>query len=265
MNLKPYPEKQTTFHFQRFEFKYQFPLNRIEGIIPELLKYMDPDAFVQSMPERVYRVSSFYFDSGGYDCYYQKLAGLKNRKKFRVRYYANNLTDETPVFLEIKRKYDAVVVKDRVMVSYHECKNFLYESGSIPAHFTQSEKRAYKEFIWTIRYNGMTAKNLVVYKRKPFISKVDAQFRVTIDYEIMAYPVFDLLASREGVLVNNGMAILEVKFNNILPAWFHGIIQRYELEQKPFSKYCHALEAIHPQLALIDSAAAHTHQAELIL
>ena len=113
---------KTKLHFQRFEFKYQMPLDFVEGIIPELLKYMDFDPFAQKFPDHGYTVASLYFDSVGLDCYYQKLAGVRTRKKLRIRFYPENgLTPETKVFLEIKRKYDAVVVKDRLALNYENC------------------------------------------------------------------------------------------------------------------------------------------------
>lgn len=236
------------FHFQRFEFKYQLPLSTVEGMIPEFLKYMEVDAYAKNLPDNSYLVASLYYDSAGLDCYYQKVAGLKTRKKLRIRFYDFNLQPETLVFLEIKRKYDMVVVKDRLVLSYQQCCDLLRENKKIDLAINEDQKVTLNEFLWLKNYNGMMPQGIVVYKRKPLISKVDPNFRVTIDYDLQTYPAEWLDTKGESKLVNPDLAVLEVKFNNILPFWFHQIIQKYNLEQQPFSKYCNSLEICRPYL-----------------
>ena len=179
--MKPAPLK---FHFERFEFKYQIPLDLVEGIVPEILKYMDWDPFAENLPDQAYKVSSLYYDSAGLDCYYQKLAGLEYRKKFRLRFYEPVIRPETLIFLELKRKDDAVVVKDRLALPYQQCCDILLDMRNIPRLIAPDQKKALDEFIWAVRYNGMRPQVLVSYRRKPLVGKIDPQFRVTIDYQI---------------------------------------------------------------------------------
>lgn len=254
-------DKQLKFHFERFEFKYQLPLHLVEGIIPKLLKYMDWDPFTESLPERAYTVSSIYFDSSGLDCYYQKLAGIRNRKKIRVRFYDSHLSDDTPTFLEIKRKYDAVIVKDRVVVPFKDCYNIIYDNMIVVGKMDR-EKEVLEEFISTIRRNGMTPQIFIEYKRKPFISKIDPQFRVTIDYEIKTSKIYSLEKPVDNIRVTNGTAILEVKFNNSMPKWFHNFLQQYNLINTPYSKYCKSIEASVPSIITQDLISAHTDYGE---
>lgn len=242
-------DNKVKFHFQRFEFKYQLPLSVVEGMIPEFLKYMDIDPYCRDLKDQAYNVNSLYYDSAGLDCYYQKIAGLRTRKKLRVRFYNGDFKPETPVFLEIKRKYDTVVVKDRLVLNYQQAKDLLVGSKMNDLDLTEAEKNTLNEFLWLKEYNGMTPTVMVCYKRKPFISKLDPNFRVTIDFGLKTYSA-DWLDSRgEERFVSPDTAVLEVKFNNILPAWFHQIIERYGFDQRPFSKYCNSLEINFPWLA----------------
>ena len=94
----------------------------------------------------------------------------------------------------------------------------------------------------------MLPQNMVIYKRQPLISKVDPNFRVTIDYDLRTFLSNSLKLKNSEKKVNTRMAILEVKFNNSMPAWFQSIIQRYGLEHQPFSKYCTCLETCKPEL-----------------
>lgn len=248
-------------HFQRFEFKYQFPKNIIEVLLPTLLKYMEWDPYVKDLPDKFYTVSSLYYDSVGLDCYYQKLAGDRTRKKLRIRFYDSQLKPQTLVFLEIKRKYDTVIVKDRLTFSYQDCLSLLKENKKLNLPLSKHDKDTLDEFIWTKIYNSMVPQNLVVYKRKPLISKVDPNFRVTIDYDLRTYLADWIDERKGGKLVRPAIAVMEVKFNNVLPFWFHQLIQRYNLEQQPFSKYCNSLEVCKP--TLLGGSLSEIHQLEL--
>ena len=216
-------------HFQRFEIKYQIPSSIIEGMIPEFLKYMEPDPYAKNLPDKAYTVASSYYDSVGLDCYYQKIAGIKTRKKLRVRFYPNfkdfKFQPDTQVFLEIKRKYNMVVIKDRFALNHKNCYDLL-KQNKINSDL-KNKQSTLNEFLWLKIYNGMLPQNMVIYQRKPFISKVDQDFRVTIDYNLRTF-LSDWLSVDKN--------------------WFQGIIQRYGLEHKPFSKYCNCLEVCRPKL-----------------
>ena len=254
-------EKKLKFHFQRFEFKYQMPRDLVDALVPEFLKYMDVDPYAAMQSDGAYKVSSLYFDSAGYDCYYQKLAGLRTRKKLRLRFYGDLKGPETPVFLEIKKKYDTVVVKDRIVMPYDQCYGLLREgrTGEPSGHQSQAGE---SDFLWVLLRNGMTPQNMVVYRRRPFISKVDADFRVTIDSQLRTYMASWLDEKHAELVVAPDTAVLEVKFNNVLPFWFHQIIQRYGLAQQPFSKYCNSLEVCIPSLSVRN--AVETYHPELL-
>lgn len=252
-------------HFQRFEFKYQLPSNIVEGMIPEFLKYMEWDPYAESLPDKAYKVSSLYYDSAGLACYHQKVAGERTRKKFRVRFYDDDLKPNTPIFFEIKRKYDTVIVKDRLTFRHQDGYNLLKENKKLDLSLSEHDQDTLNEFLWSKIYNGMIPQNLVIYNRKPLISKVYPDFRVTFDYNLRTYMADWITDRREGKLVNPATTVMEVKFNNILPFWFHQIIQRYNLEQRPFSKYCASLEVCKPDLVNTDLAQAYQSQLGLNL
>lgn len=247
-------------HFQRFEFKYQLPIETIEGMLPQLLKYLEFDPYAQRLADHSYTVASLYYDSAGLDCYYQKQAGLRVRKKLRIRFYDFSLQPETPVFLEIKRKYDNVVIKDRLTVSYQVCQDLLVHNKKLAAPLSDHDQETLNEFLWLKLYNGMVPQAMVLYDRKPLVGKVDPQFRVTIDSNVRTFAADWLTAGGVTQPVNPGTAILEVKFNNVLPFWFHQIIQQYNLTQQPFSKYCRSIETCWPSLSAESSLAIYQSQ-----
>ena len=78
---------------------------------------------------------------------------------------------------------------------------------------------------------------VVDYFRSPYTSQYDANFRVTFDAGLSAYPSDTLFAEVTGLQSNRRVHNFEVKFNRKIPSWFHRIIQAYNLERLSISKY----------------------------
>ncbi len=234
-------------HFRRFEFKYILPASTADKIIPALLQFMDWDSYVAQSEKDHYTVNSLYYDSAGFGCYDEKVAGVRRRSKFRLRYY-NDLREDSSIFTEIKRKYDAVVIKDRSVLSLEQAKEFFYKDNlkSLP-DLKKNDKETLEEFLWAKNHNGMMPAVLVSYTRRPLVSKHDERFRVTFDSNITACRA-DWLGneseSKKDVLKED--LVLELKFNNHMPLWFYEIIEEYRLNRIAFSKYCNSLETIYP-------------------
>jgi len=229
--------------FRRFEFKYQLPLFLIDRIISDLLDYMEWDPFVIDRADKSYQVSSLYFDSAGLGCYHEKLAGVKKRKKFRLRTYATALEPLTKVFIEIKRKDDMAILKDRLVIDYQSHFSFLTngQPNFAPHQMSAQEKEVLKEFLWTKNHNCLMPKIMVIYKRQPLISRLDHRFRITFDSHLQAHPANRLSFSDRKTEIFPDQAVMELKYNNIIPSWFHHLIQKYQLDRRPFSKYCRSL------------------------
>ncbi|MFH1890147.1 MAG: polyphosphate polymerase domain-containing protein [Candidatus Kuenenbacteria bacterium] len=234
-------------HFQRFEFKYYLPKNKADKLIPALLNHMNWDPYIKNSPKDHYEVNSLYFDSPDYGCFFDKEAGLADRKKLRYRFY-NDLEIDNPVFLEIKRKKDALVIKDRISLHQDSC-NYL-KLNDILKKIKKENKNNYfvNEVIWFKNRNSLKPKLFVCYKRKAFVGKLDPKLRITFDYDIKTQLSNDLkLNNKKWHRVYPQGAVIEVKYNNILPSWFHKIIQRYQLNRIAYSKYCNALRHCLPK------------------
>jgi len=189
-------------------------------------------------------VASLYYDSAGLGVYHEKLAGVKKRKKLRLRVYDSQLLPDTNVFIEIKRKDDALVLKDRIIISYRECYNALFLGMYEPLRKSLPEqyKELFDEFLWTKEYNCLVPKVMVTYKRCPMISKIDKKFRITFDKHLTTRTANWLSLKKGGQPVEPDYVIMEVKYNNTLPEWFGNVIKDYQLERMALSKYCMSIE-----------------------
>ncbi|SCF82709.1 VTC domain-containing protein [Streptomyces sp. Ncost-T10-10d] len=63
---------------------------------------------------------SLYYDSPQLRFYWEKIEGLKFRRKLGVRHYGNldGVTDESPVCVEIKQRVNRVTQKRRITLPY---------------------------------------------------------------------------------------------------------------------------------------------------
>ena len=103
---------------ERSELKYYIPYTLIPSIRDYILPHMELDPYSAIMDEHEYTIRSIYFDSQFFDFYYEKVDGVKIRKKLRIRTY-NNVSEDSYVFFEIKRRYNNRVVKERTKLSYN--------------------------------------------------------------------------------------------------------------------------------------------------
>ena len=171
-------------HFQCFEFKYYLPKNKADKLIPALLNHMNWDPYIAASDKDYYQVNSLYFDSPAYGCFWDKEARVRDRKKLRYRFY-NDLMAASQVFLEIKRKRDALVIKDRINLTISGCNNEL-DKNLYHLKKENPDNKFLAELIWFKRRNSMKPKLFVCYKRKALVDKIDPKLRITFDYDIQS-------------------------------------------------------------------------------
>ncbi|MGD9316595.1 MAG: VTC domain-containing protein [Anaerolineae bacterium] len=166
--------------FNRFELKYLINLQQVERFKADLQRYVVPDEHGQSNGH--YTLSSLYYDSPDLRCYGENEQGLKSRRKLRIRRYETGeaFTDESPVFLEIKQRYDRITRKRRAVLPYHEALR-LCNDCQIPDH-EPGDKALIEEgyaFLWQYR---LRPENIVRYDRQAFIgTDYDPGLRVTFN------------------------------------------------------------------------------------
>ncbi|MEU3120556.1 VTC domain-containing protein, partial [Streptomyces albidoflavus] len=98
--------------FNRFELKYLVPVEQAAQIRDELAERMERDAH---SPVGGYGVWSLYYDTPQLRFYWEKIEGLKFRRKLRIRHYGDldGVTDASPVCVEIKQRVNRVTQKRR--------------------------------------------------------------------------------------------------------------------------------------------------------
>ncbi len=227
----------------RIEYKYIVPENKLDALRAALKPFLTPDKFSVHRQVDEYTVRSVYFDTAGFKAYYEKIEGLMERKKLRIRGY-NQPVDTDIIFLEIKQK-DKNHISKRRAPSHFEHLSELMKTRDFDQYIlrkpgqTKPLQDAEVFFFHLFRWR-MKPVVLVTYDREAYFCHFDPSLRITFDKKVRGkiYPVLDELYDDDLVITDPGYFILEVKFTRDLPLWMIEIIRSFNLLRTTYSKYC---------------------------
>ncbi len=179
-----------------------------------------------------YKIRSLYFDNFRDKALLEKINGVNTREKFRVRYYNDDLS---LILLEKKSKIHGLCSKDQAVITLEEAR--LIANKDIES-LSASGKPLVKELYYKMRTEGLEPKTIVDYIREPFIY-APGNVRVTLDYDIRTGLTGTDFLTPDCVMVPTGNApiILEVKWDEFLPAVVRDAVQVPGTHTSAFSKY----------------------------
>ena len=179
-----------------------------------------------------YTIRSLYFDNMADKALREKLDGVNEREKFRIRYYDG---DTSVIHLEKKVKRDSVGYKVSCNLSADEAQRIV-DGDTL---WMASDKRALVvELYAKMKGQGLRHKTIVDYERIPFVYGA-GNVRVTIDYNIRTgLRCTDFLNPACVTIPASGNdIILEVKWDDYLPTIIRHAVQLKGRRQSAFSKY----------------------------
>ena len=230
--------------FNRFELKYLITLQEAEKFKTRLRAYLVPDEHGNN--NGCYTLANLYYDSPDFRCYWEKEAGVKFRRKLRIRRYEAGgvIVDDTPVFLEIKQRVDRVTQKRRAILPYREALR-LCNDRQIP-NYAPDDKAVIEEiFVFLWQYN-LRPVSIVRYDRQAFIgTENDIGLRVTFD-TALSFQVHQLHLHEQSSslpLLAANLVVMEIKVNERIPYWLTEMIAAHNFQMVRVSKYCRSIEA----------------------
>lgn len=194
-----------------------------------VLKY-DPYAGVNGK----YVIHSLYFDDYKDTCARENVNGDGRRFKYRIRYYND---ESNKLYLEKKEKQYGYCYKRKCIVLPDEYK--LIMNGKTTDVFWNTENPLLKEFCIDIMTKRFGPKVVINYEREALIEEI-FNIRITFDYNITASDEFDHFLDGDYLkipILEKGMHVLEVKFDELFPSYIRLILQSNALQQQSFSKY----------------------------
>lgn len=227
----------------RFECKYMVPPHLVDAVRCWMQRFLQPDRFALTRPNYTYAINSLYLDTVDYQLYRMTGFGAKNRFKLRIRCY--NDDPSSPLFFEIKRRIDRVIIKSRVTLKRDDARELVH--GRLhPAEVVEGEDRHHLEtFLKLMRQLPAVPAARIRYAREAYESSAIDQVRLTLDSALSFAVTPDFNYSHaEGCwhwVPMNGM-LLEIKFVDYFPQWVAEMIRHFELQKIPFSKYSLSLD-----------------------
>ena len=227
----------------RRELKYLVREADRERLVRRLAPYIRPDPHATVVKDGTlgYTVRSIYLDTPGLRDWAEKESGDEIRRKLRIRSY--DTPGSGPTVLEIKRKENSAVWKDRAPMTAQQAVTLL--KGASPSDLDLKEKVRIpaERFLYRLRAERRQPVLLVTYWREPNVGRLDPSLRVTLDrrLRVAAFPSLgpDLIGLFSERLrpVMPGSFILEVKYNRDHPSWMRAIVAEFSIRQQALSKY----------------------------
>ena len=212
---------------KRYEMKYIMNPEQTEYFKKSVEGYMKIDKFGLTS------IASLYYDTPNYRLIRTSVEKPAFKEKIRLRSYGL-ATQDSPVFLELKRKAYGIVYKRRVQSTIPLVKKFFYGEGDICAGGQiNREITTFRDY-----YQTLVPACLIIYDRIAYFQP-DGDLRLTIDHNPRyRFEDLNLTTSMEGnSLLKDGYTILEVKVQQAVPLWLSDILTRGKIYKGSFSKY----------------------------
>lgn len=212
---------------KRYELKYTLDAAQTDFLRERLRGHMEVDRYGKTS------IASLYYDTPSYQLIRTSVEKPEFKEKIRLRSYGL-ATDESPVFLELKRKAYGIVYKRRVQTTIPLVKKFFSAEGDIcaPGQINR-EIKAFRD-----HYRTLVPSCMIIYDRVAYFEP-DGDLRLTID-ENPRYRTNDLTLTRsmDGIsLLDEGSTILEIKVQEAMPLWLCEILSAGGIRKSSFSKY----------------------------
>jgi SPX domain protein involved in polyphosphate accumulation len=201
----------------RYERKYKVSDLHHHVILQNIR--MHPAGLRQIYPDR--QINNIYFDSTGLQCYHDNVDGVAERKKFRVRWYGDDVREIENPNLEIKYRINEVGSKKIFPVSDFE----LFNLKEITSEVSQILDKKYQ--LSPILLNS--------YNRS-YYGTPDKKFRITVDRNLR---YFSFLSSNRFIryTTQEHAVVMEIKYEMEDDIYTERVTQHFPLRQTKSSKY----------------------------
>lgn len=213
--------------FRRYEMKYILTLRQKEALLGLMDPYMALDQYGRDT------IRNIYFDTENYRLIRRSIERPVYKEKLRIRSYRQVKAGE-PVYVELKKKYESVVYKRRIVMPESQAMDWICLGGSHEDSQIAREIEYFRQF-----YAGLRPAVFLSYEREAFFCRSGGDFRVTFDENILARR--EELSLQAGIwgnrLLEEGKTLMEIKTSGAIPLWMTEFLTRERLYKASFSKY----------------------------
>jgi len=227
---------------QRFERKYFLKERQVVPLREFISGYLQLDEFSVGRPDNCYSIHSIYLDSDQLTTYWATVHCEKLRFKLRARYY--NDDPQGPVFMEIKRRENECVLKQRAPT--RRCGAAELIGGQLPGaeHLVSgrpNDLAVLQRFCYLSQRLHARPMMQISYEREAWIHPRTNSVRVTMDRNVRGEPRHEAVFNTRmdhAVYPFRNQIVLELKFTDRFPDWFADLVRHFDLVQTGAPKYC---------------------------
>lgn len=215
-------------NFKRYEKKYLIDEKQYQALRMHLDDYMKVDQYGWST------ICNIYYDTPDYRLIRASIEKPVYKEKLRLRTYGVPL-EQSPAFVEIKKKYKGIVYKRRITIPYRQAYSWLSQEQDFI-----SGGQIEEEIFWFRRfYKDLQPAVAIFYDRLALYGQEDENLRVTFDKAIRwRTGQMDLVNGDEGEnLLPEGSYVMEIKIPGAMPLWMAGLLDMLNIYPTSFSKY----------------------------
>lgn len=221
--------------FKRYEIKYMLTLKQKEQVLRAMEPYMKLDKYGRTT------IRNIYFDTDNYRLIRHSMEKPVYKEKLRIRSYRRAEPD-SPVFVELKKKYRSVVYKRRIAMPETKALDWIC-GGADSCVDTQigSEIDYFLKYYQTLHPTVFLS-----YEREAYYCRDGDAFRVTFDENILARQEdLSLESAIWGTpLLEEDRVLMELKTSGGIPLWMTRVLTEEQLYKTSFSKYGAAYQSI---------------------
>lgn len=212
--------------FKRYEKKYLLYKLQYAYLREDLRSFMDEDEYGK------HTICNLYYDTNSFEIIRRSIEKPHYKEKLRLRSYGVP-TKVSPVFFELKKKYNKEVFKRRVSLSIGEVEEYLENK--------KCESQILKEIDWFTRMYHVEPRVFIAYDRMALFGKDNNDIRVTFDTDIR-FRTSDLCLSKGDhgtAILAEDQVLMEIKIQGAMPIWLSDILANLCIFPNSFSKYGH--------------------------
>lgn len=182
-----------------------------------------------------YHIRSLYFDTAFNDAFFDKVDGVKDRDKYRIRIY--NLRDQE-VFMECKTKVGSMISKRSAKIAKTLAEQII---AGDPTNLENAPSGLLRDVYREMRTRLLHPVVIVDYEREAYLHPAE-EVRITFDMKLRSgmnsIDLFNPYVPTVPVL-DHDQTILEIKYNRLLPPYIAELISFAcpEAVQSAISKY----------------------------
>ena len=212
--------------FQRYEFKYLLTRDQQARLLATAGEDLRPDVYSHSS------IRNLYLDTPDFRLIRRSLEKPVYKEKLRLRSYGR-ADGESPVFMELKKKYRSVVYKRRLTLPHERALDCLAGAHLWP------ETQIGREISYTMGfYPDLEPRVFLSYERDSWFAP-ESGLRITFD-DVIRFRTEELTLDSDlwgTALLEPDQVLMELKAPGAIPLWMVRLLTEMRLYKTSFSKY----------------------------